>query len=188
MKNQDINRQRNFSDGQCQIVRLKFLVDFLKASGVSKVQVAEKMGLTRQAVHHWFVRDDMKMSQIYSLFEKFGYGIEFSLDGGSSVVDDLSTSAPKCCASSPVGPASISSQPAVAVTMTLLPQESRPNLAFLKSALEGNSISKDTLAERLQIGRATVYNWFKSDDCFLSYIYAAASATGLRLSIRILPL
>ena len=34
---------------------LRFLVDFMKAAGVSTNQVAQLMGVSRQAVHHWFV-------------------------------------------------------------------------------------------------------------------------------------
>lgn len=183
------NQTTDFRDGQRQIVRLKFLVDFLKASGISKVQVSEKMLLTRQSVHHWFVRDDMKISQIYVLFERFGYNIEFSIGGnGLSDLYDWETSGQSDYMTGQVSAETISNQPDVTVTMTLKPHDSRPNLLFLRSALDRSSISKETLAERLQIGRATVYNWFKADDCFLSYIYAAASAIGLSLSIRIRPL
>ena len=183
-----MNRQGNLADGQSGIVRLRFLVDFLKASGVSKARVAEKMVLTRQAVHHWFVRDDMKMSQIYSLFEKFGYAIAFSLGDGSSALYTSGQSGQSDCMVGPDLVESISRRPDVTVTMTLTPCDSRPNLAFMRAALEANSITREALAERLQISRATVYNWFKADDCFLSYIYAAASATGLHLSIHIRPL
>ena len=188
MTDRNENMQGSFKGGQCHIVRLKFLADFMKTSGITKVEVAEKMCLTRQAVHHWFLRDDMRLSHIYSLFEKFGYRIEFSLGDGSSALNAPGTSGQSDGMSGPYSVGSMSRQPDVTVTMTLMFRDSHPKLAFLKSALEANSISKETLAERLRISRATVFNWFKADDCFLSYIYEAAFATGLRLSIRIFPL
>lgn len=46
----------------------------------------------------------------------------------------------------------------------------------------------DDLADRPGVGKATLYNWFKSDDCFLSYVYAIAMAEDMKLDISISPL
>ena len=147
-----------------EVNRLKFLEDFMKAAGVSTSRLAGLMGITRQSVHHWFVKDDMKISQVFRLFELCGYRVEFA----------LAKDAPQ------------SGLP-VDVCMTVVNPEGPQRLAFLNNALNTHSITREHLAETLQIGKATVYNWFKSDDCFISYNYAAAVAYGVRLSIRILP-
>jgi DNA-binding XRE family transcriptional regulator len=144
--------------------RLKFVHDFMKVAGLTNTKVAELMGISRQAVHHWFVMDDMKMSQIFRLFELCGYRVDFAL-----VADFPKTSLPvdvHMCVANPDGP---------------------HRLAFLKKALDVHGISKDTLAERLSIRRTTIYNWFKTDDCFISYIYQTAQACNLRLTINISP-
>ena len=46
----------------------------------------------------------------------------------------------------------------------------------------------DDLAVRPGVGKTTLYNWFKSDDCFLSYVYAIALAEDMKLDISISPL
>lgn len=144
--------------------RLKFLADFMKAAGLTTNYVAELMGLSRQAVWHWFAKDDMKMSQIYRLFELCGYRILFGLDKevpGNGLP--------------------------VKVTMSVINPDGPQRLSFLKTALDRHDISRESLAGKLNVGKATLYNWFKADDCFLSYIYAIAVAEGMSLSISIEP-
>lgn len=143
---------------------LRFLVDFMKAAGVSTNQAAELMGVSRQAVWHWFAKDDMKLSQIYRLFELCGYRITFELDK-----ETPQNSLP------------------VVVTMSVMNPAGLQRLGFLKTALDKHDITKESLAEKINVGKATLYNWFKSDDCFISYVYAIAMAEDMKLSIRIEP-
>lgn len=144
---------------------LRFLVDFMKAAGVSTNQVAQLMGVSRQAVHHWFVKDDMKVSQIKRLFELCGYKIVFALEK-----EEVRNNLP------------------VRVTMSVINPAGPQRLAFLKNALDRYDVSRESLAARLNVGKTTLYNWFKSDDCFLSYVYAIAMAEDMKLDIRIAPL
>ncbi|MBO5311317.1 MAG: helix-turn-helix domain-containing protein [Bacteroidales bacterium] len=144
---------------------LRFLVDFMKAAGVGTNQVAQLMGVSRQAVHHWFVKDDMKVSQIQRLFELCGYKIAFALE--KEVAADTLP---------------------VRVTMSVVNPAGPQRLAFLKNALDRYDVSRESLAARLNVGKTTLYNWFKSDDCFLSYVYAIAMAEDMKLDIRIAPL
>ena len=164
MNNQRIDKAGNFKDGQWDVARLRFLVDFMKAAGVTTGRAAELMGLTRQAVYHWFVKDDMKMSQVYKLFELCGYRIVFEMEGES-----------------------LQNELPVSVSMSVICPEGTQRLAFLKTAFDRYNVSKESLAEKLNVGKATLYNWLKSDDCFLSYVYAIAVAEGWRLAIRIEP-
>ena len=140
-------------------------MDFMKAAGVSTNQVAQLMGVSRQAVHHWFVKDDMKVSQIKRLFELCGYKIVFALEK-----EEARNNLP------------------VRVTMSVVNPSGPLRLAFLKNALDRYDVSKESLAARLNVGKTTLYNWFKSDDCFLSYVYAIAMAEDMKLDIRIAPL
>lgn len=140
-------------------------MDFMKAAGVSTNQVAQLMGVSRQAVHHWFVKDDMKVSQIQRLFELCGYKIVFALEK-----EEARNNLP------------------VRVTMSVVNPSGPQRLAFLKNALDRYDVSRESLAARLNVGKTTLYNWFKSDDCFLSYVYAIAMAEDMKLDIRIAPL
>lgn len=159
-----MDRTGNFREGRWQVVHLKFLVDFLTAAGIPTGRAAELMGVTRQAVYHWLAKDDMKVSQIIRLFDVCGYSIEFG----------LGKDAPE-----PASP--------VSVTMNLARSEDKCRLDFLKNALVAHGVSKYRLAESLNIGAATIYNWFKVDDCLISYIYRIAESEGFRLTIRIEP-
>ena len=76
----------------------------------------------------------------------------------------------------------------VRVTMSVVNPSGPQRLAFLKNALDRYDVSRESLAARLNVGKATLYNWFKSDDCFLSYVYAIAMAEDMKLDIRIAPL
>ena len=165
MHNDNINKTGNFKDGQWHVVHLRFLVDFMREASLTTGGVAEVMGLTRQAVYHWLAKDDMKMSQVLRLFELCGYSISFALEKESP-------------------PSALP----VTVTMNVIRPLPPGRLSFLRDALELNSITKDRLAAELNLGRATVYNWFKVDDCLISYIYRVASVTGLRLKIHIQPI
>lgn len=164
MGKQDVNRAGNFKDGQWDVARLRFLVDFMKAAGLTTVKLADLMGVSRQAVYYWFVKDDMRMSQIYRIFELCGYIIHFELQGEM--------------------PQSVLP---VVINMSVVNPDGHRRLAFLKSALERHSITRDRVAEKIGVGKSTVYNWFKEDDCFISYVYDIAMAENMRLAIRIEP-
>lgn len=164
MKKQETDKT-GYRDGQWKVVHLGFLIDFMNAAGLSTTSLAERLGLSRQAVWHWFSRDDMKLSQIYRLFETCGYRIEFSL-----VKDSPQNGLPVC------------------VTMAVNPPQAKARLDFLRIALDRYVPSKEALAQKIGVGKATLYNWFKADDCFLSYVYAVAVAEEMRLSIKIEPL
>ncbi|MBE6230883.1 MAG: hypothetical protein E7117_00775 [Bacteroidales bacterium] len=164
MKNDKMNVTGNFRDGQWNVVHLKFLVDFMKAAGLSTVQVAGIMGLTRQSVYYWFAKDDMKISQVYRLFSLCGYRISFSLKGKSPPPDIKSD---------------------VIVNIKVNRPGDHRNLAFMKQALDDFHISRDCVAERLQVSKSTVARWFATDECFVSYVYKVADAAGLKLHIDI---
>lgn len=155
----------NFKDGHWNVVHLKFLVDFMDAAGLTMTDLSAKMGIVRQTVYHWLVNDDMKLSLVHRLFDSCGYEIVFSY-----LKEDTPEHIP------------------VTVDMTVLPPDNPKRLAFMDTALKRCGLDRVALAERLHIGKSTVYHWFRTDDCFISYIYKVAELTGLRLAIRIRPL
>ena len=152
-------------DGQWNLVRLRFLYDFMRLSGVTIAKVAELTGLTRQSVYHWFDRDDMKISQLHRVLELCGCRLTFSLD--RELPQEKSF---------------------VVVNMSLPEADPPKRLGFLKMAMDRYDISRDRLADLLGVGCSTVSRWLASDDCFISYIFESAELLGLKLTISIEPL
>ena len=72
---------------------IKFLTDFMEETGLTIANIAELVGLSRQAVYYWFKKDEVRLSLIYKLFEAYNYNIEFdfirdrSTEGESAKVE-----------------------------------------------------------------------------------------------------
>ena len=164
MKN-NLETAGTFKDGQVHLVRLQFLYDFMRLSGITILKVAELTGLTRQSVYHWFDRDDMKLSQLHRVLELCGCRLTLSLD--MEIPQEKSF---------------------VVVNMSLPNPDSSRRLGFLKMAMDRYDISRDRLAGLLGVGTSTVSRWLTSDDCFISYIFSSAELLGLKLTIDIVPL
>ena len=63
-----------------QVSNLKFLDKFIKTMKLTKPQFAEKIGMTKANVYHWFKVDDIQLTTLDSAFEKLGYEVIFSMD------------------------------------------------------------------------------------------------------------
>lgn len=53
--------------------RLTFLSIAMQQGGVTKVDLAESIGLTRASIQRWFQQDDMNMKYIYKIAELYGW-------------------------------------------------------------------------------------------------------------------
>ena len=73
------NSSGKYQNGNWNVKNLRFLVDFMDATGMTTTDVANKIGLSsRQSVYHWLVTDDVKFSNIIKFFDACGYDIRFS--------------------------------------------------------------------------------------------------------------
>ena len=63
-----------------QVSNLKFLDKFIKTMKWTKPQFAEKIGMTKANVYHWFKVDDIQLTTLNSAFERIGYEVIFSMD------------------------------------------------------------------------------------------------------------
>ena len=144
---------------------LKFLLDFMDKTGLSMKEVGESVGLSRQAVYYWFVKDDVKISNIYALFDKLGYCIDFRYERKKAKKDS-----------------------SVTETVIYSRPEDRVRLGFINTAMKEFDFSKGDIAEKLELGITTVYFWFKQDDCFFSHVCSIAKVLDLKLKIEIRPL
>lgn len=157
-------KARNVRSGSYPLKNLKFLYDFAAEMNLTVGDLAARMGLSRQSVYYWFKKDDVKISNIYRLFDVLGYEIRFSLT-------DMKEEA----------------NPNVKVTSKLYSPETPKNLDFLTIALNQYRINKTDLCRDLNLGATTIYSWQVHDDCFMSYIFRIAEMRGLRLNIDINP-
>ena len=150
-----------------QVVNLKFLDRFIKKMKWTKPQFAEKIGMTKANIYHWFKVDDIQLTTLNSAFEKIGYEVIFTMDmprrrGDEEInisIDekDEPTAGPK------------------------------KNLEFLRRALYDNDIDQNALSRKLGIDVETIDYWFRHDKCYISYFFLIAKYTGMKLKIDIKP-
>ena len=150
-----------------QATNLKFLDKFLKTMKWSKPQFAEKIGMTKANVYHWFKVDDIQLTTLLAAFDKIGYEIIFNMEmppkKGEEIinisVDERDIHKP----------------------------ESNKRLEFLRRALYDNDIDQNALSRRLGIDVETIDYWFRHDKCYISYFFRIAKYTGMKLKIDIRP-
>ena len=53
-----------------QVSNLKFLDKFIKTMKWTKPQFAEKIGMTKANVYHWFKVDDIQLTTLNNAFER----------------------------------------------------------------------------------------------------------------------
>ena len=149
-----------------QVENLKFLDRFIKTMKWTKPQFAEKIGMTKASVYHWFKVDDMQLTTLNNAFDKIGYEVIFSMDmpqKGREIInielDDKDVTG----------------------------SEGRKKLDFLRHALYDNDIDQHALARKLGIDVETIDYWFRHDKCYISYFFLIAKYTGMKLKIDIKP-
>ena len=150
-----------------QVSKLKFLDRFIKTMNWTKPQFAEKIGMTKANVYHWFKEDDIQLTTLHSAFEKIGYHVEFSMEMPKSNDDEI---------------INIELDEKDIVT-----ESSKRNLDFLRRALYDNDIDQHALAKKLKIDVETIDYWFRHDKCYISYFFLIAKYTGMKLMIDIKP-
>ena len=150
-----------------QATNLRFLDRFLKTMKWSKPQFAEKIGMTKANVYHWFKVDDIHLTTLNSAFEKLGYEVIFSMEmprkRGEEIIN-ISLDE--------------KDQPV---------QTSGKRLEFLRRALYDNDIDQNALSKKLGIDVETIDYWFRHDKCYISYFFSIAKYTGMKLKIDIRP-
>lgn len=150
-----------------QVSNLKFLDRFIKTMNWTKPQFAEKIGMTKANVYHWFKVDDIQLTTLNNVFEKIGYQVEFSMDMPKSSAEEIIN-------------IELDEKDIVADT----PKRS---LDFLRRALYDNDIDQHALAKKLKIDVETIDYWFRHDKCYISYFFLIAKYTGMKLKIDIKP-
>ena len=150
-----------------QVSNLKFLDRFIKTMNWTKPQFAEKIGMTKANVYHWFKVDDIQLTTLNNVFEKIGYQVEFSMDMPKSTDEEIIN-------------IELDEKDIVA-------DAPKRSLDFLRRALYDNDIDQHALAKKLKIDVETIDYWFRHDKCYISYFFLIAKYTGMKLKIDIKP-
>lgn len=159
-------RYTNFREGQWELKNLKFVDAFIKQIGLTEKTAAEKAGIVRQTIYHWFGKDDAMLSSIENLINACGYKLTFSLEKKSHEVGDA----------------------IVTINQKETPaSEEAKRLDFLAKTLDSYGIQRKEAAEKLGLSYTALYYWFRNDDVFISYIYKIADLYGLKVKIKIDP-
>lgn len=151
-----------------QVSNLKFLDRFIKTMNWTKPQFAEKIGMTKANVYHWFKVDDIQLTTLNNVFEKIGYQVEFSMDMPKSSDEEIIN-------------IELDEKDIVA-------DAPKKSLDFLRRALYDNDIDQHALAKKLKIDVETIDYWFRHDKCYISYFFLIAKYTGMKLKIDIKPI
>ena len=113
-----------------QVSNLKFLDRFIKTMNWTKPQFAEKIGMTKANVYHWFKVDDIQLTTLHSAFEKIGYHVEFSMEMPKSNDEIINIELDE---------------------KDIVTDSPKRNLDFLRKALYDNDIDQYVLAKKLKI-------------------------------------
>ena len=146
---------------------LRILDKFLKMMKWSKPQFAEKIGMTKANVYHWFKVEDIQLTTLNSAFDKIGYEVVFSMEMPQNKGDEI-------------------------INISLDEKDQPENtsgkkLEFLRRALYDNDIDQNALSKKLGIDVETIDYWFRHDKCYISYFFLIAKYTGMKLKIDIKP-
>lgn len=154
-----IVRKRTLQKDKYDLKNLKFLGDFMSATGLTTTTAGEKIGLSQVSIYYWLKKDDAHLSMVDKLIDACGYKL---------VIDFV--------------PAEETYAQKTEIVIEV-PRDRR--LSFLSEAL--SSADKETVARELGIGLSTIYYWFDHDDIFVSYIYRIADIVGMKVKITIRP-
>lgn len=70
---------RHNGDGSFKVKRLAFLSAYLDAKGISRVELANRMGLGWSTVATWFRKDDIKISRLFQIADSLGFSVRVDL-------------------------------------------------------------------------------------------------------------
>ena len=78
--NVNISIQRKaVPDDDVDCERLQFLQLAMKKNGITKVDIAQKLGLQYNSVRHWFVVDDIYVSHIFNIAHIYGFKVDIQI-------------------------------------------------------------------------------------------------------------
>lgn len=141
---------------------LSFLEEFLNRTKTSIADLANNMGMTRQALSFWLTIDDAQLSKVKQAINACGYDVKFSL---------------------------ISNEQQVMQTSIQLRDEDKlDDLEFLREAMSKYKFTIKDIADKLDVAYNSVRTWVNiTNDIKMSQLYEIAEKFNLTLDIKITP-
>lgn len=152
-----MNTAENTGNGK----NLAFFKEFLSATGVAYPELAERIGLSTNALFYWFRSDDIRLSLMMNVAEALGYHLYISLS------DD------------PIDMINIEQQ----VSRDGLTVRVK-RLNFLTVAMREQGVTKIELAARIGRTRDTVTYWYIKDDITIKNLIRCAVALRRNLNFK----
>lgn len=153
---------------------LSFLSQFMAAFGISAPDIASRIGITRQTMHHYLSTDDMKLSTAETIFEVYGFRLYFDLvkdeevtEDGDIEYDDMAYhfDFDKFLANYRAG--------------------ANKRLSFLRIAMAREGLTYRDVEDRCGLGRTTMDYYFKQDDMYVAKLMSIVEMLGFTLHVTI---
>lgn len=156
-----------YENGEWKVNRLKFLTEFMRQTCNTTSSIAKKVGVGRQAIYNYLLRDDMSLKMVHQIMDSCGCKIMFSLEKPEEENGNLVIRLNN-------------------YFMRNLPEGIRiGRLSFLSIAMQRYGITGKDLSEKLHIARSTISTWFVTDNVMISHIYNICEAYGMELKVTI---
>jgi len=144
-------------------VNLRFLLDFMRATGHNTASLCKMSNMPPQALRVQLKRDDMKISKAKELIKNAGYKLDIKLYMQSQEADsDYIVTLPKA-----------------------IRKNDDKNLAFLDEFFSMVGESQYEIGKKMGITQGAVFSWFKTDDIMISYIVKIKEIYKAKLEFRI---
>ena len=137
---------------------LVFLKEFLNNEGITPFQIAEKKGISVQAVYRWFQRDDLKLSTLEDMLRPLGYRTLFNVEG---IDDDVAPTKQRYRV--------VDGNKVV-----------KTRLSAIQQIMAYRGISQEKVGEMIGRTRTSVTHMFKVDDMFLSDLFTLTRVLNLK--------
>lgn len=160
-----------YNNGDWKVKNLKFLVQFMQATNNTTSTIAQAVGVTRQAIYNYLLRDDMSTDFIFKIMDALGFKISFKM--------------------MKKGEEKLMKKSNVAIKLNdyfynVIPDNYNVGkLYFIQAAMQRYHFAGKDIAEKLGIGRNTVCCWFARDCVMISHVYNICKAFDLELKIDI---
>lgn len=151
-------------NGIFQCRNLKFMTEFMKLNNISTPDIADRIGISRQSVHHMLSVDDMRLSMAERIISAFGYTLDIDLvkDGDIPPLD-------------------------IEEYLQKFPRTKvqKNRMTFLRAASIRYGIDLKTMGQRAGLGMSTMAYYTQNDDIFIAQLMMIAESCEMKVKITI---
>lgn len=158
------NKKKKFAKDTSPAKRLDILRTFLALVGIGQEKLADILNITRMTVCNWLLNDDLKISYLHAIFNKFGYALFVRLTRNPNQND-----------------------PVVPYDGRLAKYRDKGRLPYLCNLMDREGITIKDLANELNLDKSVVRRMFIKNDISLSRLISIAEAYGSKVVFDVIP-